>query len=317
MTEQEILRTALEAGFGDARLCRDGDGRPRLLTAYPYLRAKEHGDARISSYYYASQRSYLLLRGLAEKLCAAGLPCRRDDSVPLKPLALAYGLGVQGRNSLVLHPRFGSQMVLGCLLLEAELETPAPAPIRRCEDCGACQRACPSGALKEFAKVDLTRCLRTNMLSGKPYPPQLRPLLGDRLLGCDACQEVCPHNKGLEKPGGDGEPSLYALLAGDKACYQRLKAELGPNTARKNRLLAQALLCAASKKDPGIRPLVEPYLQDKDETVRDHAAWCLQQPKDEPLGGQANTREEKQAGNAARAANPLRASDAAEDRGRA
>ena len=157
MTEQEILQTAMEAGFGDVRLCRDGEGRPRLLTAYPYLRAKEHGDARISSYYYASQRSYLLLRGLAEKLCAAGLPCRRDDSVPLKPLALAYGLGVQGRNSLVLHPRFGSQMVLGCLLLEAELETPAPAPIRRCEDCGACQRACPAGALKEFAKVDLTR----------------------------------------------------------------------------------------------------------------------------------------------------------------
>ena len=274
MTEQEILQTALEAGFGDARLCRDGEGRPRLLTAYPYLRAKEHGDARISSYYYASQRSYLLLRGLAEKLCAAGLPCRRDDSVPL-------------------------------------------APIRRCEDCGACQRACPAGALKEFAKVDLSRCLRTNMLSGKPYPPQLRPLLGDRLLGCDACQEVCPHNKGLERPGGDGEPSLYALLAGDKACYQRLKAELGPNTARKNRLLAQALLCAASKKDPGIRPLVEPYLQDKDETVRDHAAWCLQQPKDEPLGGQTNAREENRAGNAARAANPLRASDAAEDRGRA
>lgn len=205
MTEQEILQTALEAGFGDARLCRDGEGRPRLLTAYPYLRAKEHGDARISSYYYASQRSYLLLRGLAEKLCAAGLPCRRDDACPSSPWPWPTAWACRGEipwsSTRASAPRWCS--VACCwrrswkrrsLRPSAAARTAAPAngPARRGAE-GVCQGGSDALPADEHA-------------FGKPYPPQLRPLLGDRLLGCDACQEVCPHNKGLEKPAGTASP---------------------------------------------------------------------------------------------------------------
>ncbi len=275
MTGQEAVQAALRAGFGDARLCRDEEGSPRLLTAYPYRFAEQHGDARISSYYFASQRSYLLLRSLAETLTAAGLPCVRDDHVALKPLALRYGLGVQGRNSLVLHPVFGSRMVLGCLKFQTELEVPEPQETKTCEDCGRCRAACPAGALESFAQVDLDRCLRMHMLSGKPYPLELRPLLGKRLVGCDSCQLCCPHNEGGTKPGGEAEPSLYQLLSGDKAAFQRLKDDIGPNTARKTRLLAQALLVAADRSDPGLIPLIEPYLHSTDPVVKEHADWAI------------------------------------------
>lgn len=283
MNRQELLDLCLKAGFGDMGLRRDEEGNLRLITVYPYLFSQTHSDARISSYYFASQRSYRLLCGLAQKLCDMGIPARRDDSVPLKPLALQAGLGVLGRNSLVIHPRFGSQIVLGCLLLDTDMEIPEPQEIRRCEDCGLCRSACPAGALDRFAEVDLSRCLRLRMLSGQPYPVQQRELLGNRLLGCDDCQLCCPHNAGRTKPGSEAEPSLYALLSGDKATFQKLKADIGPNTARKKRILAQALLCAAEKNDPGIRPLVTPYLNDADETVREHAAWCLEKLRQKGL----------------------------------
>ena len=280
MNGEQIIKLCLSMGFGDARLCRDDEGKLRLLTAYPYLFAQSHGDARVSSFYFASQRSYRLVNELAQRLTQLGIPARRDETVRLKPLALKYGLGVQGRNSLVIHPRFGSQMALGCLLLETDLDVPAPGEIRRCEDCGLCRTACPAGALDEFGQVDLTRCLRMFMISGKPYPEELRPLLENRLLGCDDCQLCCPHNAGKSRSGGDGEPSLYALLAGDKMTFQKLKEDVGTNFARKNRILAQALLCAADRGDPGLRPLVEPYLSHTDEAIRAHAAWCLDRFKE-------------------------------------
>jgi hypothetical protein len=72
----------------------------------------------------------------------------------------------------------------------------------------------------------------------------------------------------------DGEPSLYALLAGDKMTFQKLKADVGANFAAKTASLPRHCSARPTARS-GLRPLVEPYLSHTDEAIRAHAAWCL------------------------------------------
>jgi len=119
------------------------------------------------------------------------------DTSPLaeKALAVAAGIGWQGKNTLVLNERQGSFFFIGCLLLSIEL--PADSPIADgCGDCRFCLDACPTGALAEPGVLDGSRCISYHNTNRKAGPAPDVPLAG-WLFGCDECQLACPYNAEL------------------------------------------------------------------------------------------------------------------------
>lgn len=128
--------------------------------------------------------------------------------VDLKPTmdrehALRAGLGWVGKHTLLINPRLGSWFVLGGLATTLEIE-PSPAPVAdACGTCTRCIDACPTGAISPY-RVDASRCISYLTIERRlPIAPELHGAMGDWVLGCDVCQEVCPHNStrpGVEPP---------------------------------------------------------------------------------------------------------------------
>lgn len=127
------------------------------------------------------------LTGAATRVCV--------DTAPVleRYWAVKSGLGFKGLNSLLILPSRGSYFFLGEILTTAEI-TPTEPCNRRCGDCGACQRACPAGAIKGDGTIDASRCLSYLTIEYRGELPDSVDL-GNRIYGCDTCQRVCPHNR--------------------------------------------------------------------------------------------------------------------------
>ncbi|WP_048784419.1 MULTISPECIES: tRNA epoxyqueuosine(34) reductase QueG [Pantoea] len=119
------------------------------------------------------------------------------DSAPLleRPLAAKAGLGWTGKHSLILNREAGSWFFLGELLIDLPLPIDAPQE-EQCGRCVACMTICPTNAIVEPYVVDARRCISylTIELEGA-IPEALRPLMGNRIYGCDDCQLICPWNR--------------------------------------------------------------------------------------------------------------------------
>ncbi len=123
------------------------------------------------------------------------------DSAPLleRYWAEQAGIGARGKHGLMIVPRLGSYHVLGALLVSTPLE--CDTPIRDlCGRCTRCLDSCPTGALVAPRLMDARRCISYLTIEQKgEIPPELAERMGNRLYGCDICQEVCPHNR-LARP---------------------------------------------------------------------------------------------------------------------
>jgi epoxyqueuosine reductase len=198
--------------------------------------------------------------------------------------AARSGVGFYGKNTMLITRRHGSWVVLGTLVTDVELEPTAPLDA----DCGACRLcvdACPTGALDEPGTLDATRCLSYWTQAPAAVPEPYRAQLEAQVYGCDICQDVCPWNRGVEKrrsgdPLPDGaEPhvSLLDWLRADATeLAQRYDRLFVPrNDARW--LRRNALVAAGNVGGEAERAAVEPYLDDEDTMLRNHAAWALGQ----------------------------------------
>ncbi|HZC31474.1 MAG TPA: tRNA epoxyqueuosine(34) reductase QueG, partial [Gaiellaceae bacterium] len=123
--------------------------------------------------------------------------------------AARSGVGFYGKNTLLITRSHGSWVVLGTLVTDVELE-PTPPLDADCGSCRLCIDACPTGALDEPGVLDATRCLSYWTQSSSPMPEDVREALGDRVYGCDICQDVCPWNRGVEKRRAGVEPPAGA-----------------------------------------------------------------------------------------------------------
>jgi len=134
------------------------------------------------------------------------------DTAPVaeRSLAAAAGLGWIGRNGCLVVPEYGSYVLL-CEVVCNLSAAPGQPPAGACGDCGACIRACPTGAIVGPAIVDSGRCLSYHTIENRgEVPRHLWPRAGNRVFGCDACQAACPHNQGPHKP-----PAIPIPAGGD------------------------------------------------------------------------------------------------------
>jgi epoxyqueuosine reductase len=211
------------------------------------------------------------------------------DTGPLLERAFAQqaGLGWIGKNTNLIHPDHGSYFFLGELLLDLELETDTPFTADRCGNCTACMDACPTGALVAPRMLDARRCISYLTIEHRaPISQSLRPLLGDRIFGCDICQEVCPWNRRFAHP--TTEPAfrplhptldLVALLALDEDAFRARFRETPLWRPRRAGLLRNAAIVLGNLGDPAALSALEAARVDPHPLIAEHATWAIQQIK--------------------------------------
>jgi len=181
-----------------------------------------------------------LLRWLDDRLEGGARGYAYVDTGPLleRELAVRAGLGWFGRNTMLIHPGAGSYTLLGTLLLDVELPL-TEEPVRdHCGSCTACLDGCPTGALEGRDEtgapvLDARRCISYwTIETDAPIPDPIRAAMGNRVFGCDICQEVCPWNRFADP---EGDPAYAARGPGEApAGVEPLPQEAGathPGTA--------------------------------------------------------------------------------------
>jgi epoxyqueuosine reductase len=143
---------------------------------------------------------------------------RYVDTGPLleRELAVRAGLGWIGKNTMLINPQIGSWLFLGELMLDVELECDTPFQTDHCGTCTRCIKACPTGCIQPDRFLDASECISylTIELKSEIIPPDLQPLVGDWIFGCDICQTVCPWNRfarPTDEPEFQARPGMPAL----------------------------------------------------------------------------------------------------------
>ncbi|MGH9080108.1 MAG: tRNA epoxyqueuosine(34) reductase QueG [Acidimicrobiales bacterium] len=212
-----------------------------------------------------------------------------DNALVDRAAAHRAGLGWYGKNSLFFLDGVGSWFLLGSVITDAPLRPSTvadPQPHGRgCGTCARCRAACPTDALSEPGVVDARRCLAWLVQAPGSFPEEHRRALGDRLYGCDECQQVCPVNRLADRrhpssrtePEGIGHVDLLRLLA---ASDDDLMAEHGrwyiarrdPRYLRRNALVV--LGNVGDGRDPSIEAALRHWLAADDPMLAEHARWA-------------------------------------------
>ncbi len=185
------------------------------------------------------------------------------------------GVGFIGKNTMLITRTHGSWVVLGTLVTEVELEATAPVAAG-CGTCTLCIDACPTGALDEPGVLDATRCLSYWTQTADDIPDDVMDALGDRVYGCDICQDVCPWNVGIEKRRADAahdeadQPTVSLadwLTRDDRELVGELDRLFVPgNDARW--LRRNALVAVGNVGSADDAPLVDAFLEDDRPVLR-------------------------------------------------
>jgi len=206
-----------------------------------------------------------------------------------RELAARAGLGWQGQNTMLIHPRRGSYFFIGEVLVDAELEHDGPVARDYCGTCHRCLDACPTRALlgrdaSGAPLMDARRCISylTIELRG-PIPRELRPPIGNRIYGCDICQEACPWNRFspktdesafLAREGLDG-PSLIEWMTMTQEEFSRRFKNSPIKRTKRRGLLRNVAVALGNWGSVEAVPSLAIALNDEEPLVRGHAAWAL------------------------------------------
>ena len=210
------------------------------------------------------------------------------DSAPVleKALAQQAGLGWIGKHTNLINERAGSWFFLGELYTDLDLPADTPAA-EHCGDCQACIEACPTGAIVAPYQLDARLCISylTIELRGS-IPEHLRPLVGNRVYGCDDCQLVCPWNRFAQATAEvDFQPrheldssTLIRLFAWSEVEFERFTEgsairRIGYHCWLRN--LAVALGNAPTTQQ--VIQTLQNRARDPSALVREHVAWALAQ----------------------------------------
>ena len=232
------------------------------------------------------------------------------DTAPVmeREHAQRAGVGFVGKHTLIIHPRHGSFLLLGCILTTAELAaTPRPQVSRnQCGNCTRCIDACPTSAIApEGFQLDATRCISYLTLEHRSaIDPALHTGMGDWIAGCDVCQNVCPFNTigsrnplpvplGFRPRAHSAGLDLIDVLRWDE--NDRFNHVSGTSLMRiklwmwKRNALIAAGNALAEQADPGLTRAIEARRDDPHPVVRETAAVVLDGIRSEqPARGRDN-----------------------------
>ena len=192
-------------------------------------------------------------------------------------------LGWMGKHSNLISREKGSWLFIGVLLLDLDLAFDA-AEKDRCGTCSRCIQACPTGAIVAPYLVDARLCISylTIELKGA-IPRHLRSRIGNRIFGCDDCQEVCPWNRFAVpspepafQPRGDSlVPELVPLAAITKAEFEIRFRNSAVLRAKRDGFVRNVVVALGNSRRPEAVPALTRALGDDSALVRGHAAWAL------------------------------------------
>ncbi len=222
-----------------------------------------------------------------------------------RDFAAQAGLGFIGKNTLLINPAMGSYLFLGEILVDVALEYDEPAPdggaschfgqlgrSKRegtCGNCTRCLEVCPTHAFPAAYILDSNLCISylTIELKGS-IPLDLRPMLGNWIFGCDACQEICPWVRRYSRPTREHflsydpdfvAPKLVELMSLDEAAFRkRFKGTPLQRTKRRG-LLRNVAVALGNWGSPDALPALEHARLDPEPLIREHAAWAIEQIK--------------------------------------
>jgi epoxyqueuosine reductase len=204
-------------------------------------------------------------------------------------LARKAGLGWRGKHTLLLNRTQGSMFFLGSLYTDLPLAADEPVSAH-CGTCTRCIDACPTGAITEPYRLDARRCISylTIELAGA-IPEALRPMLGNRIYGCDDCQLVCPWNGYAHLPvpadftprGGLDTASLVELFAWRREDFEaRLAGSAILRIGHERWLRNLAVALGNAPASATVIEALQARMDDPSPLVREHVAWALQQQHD-------------------------------------
>lgn len=206
------------------------------------------------------------------------------DTAPVmeKPLAQAAGIGWQGKHTNLLSRELGNWFFLGALFTTLELPRDE-AGTEHCGTCTACLDICPTQAFPAPFRLDARRCISYLTIEHKgSVDADLRPLLGNRIYGCDDCLAVCPWNKFARAAAETGYASRFAepprladLARLDEAGFRALFAGSPIRRIGRNRLVRNVLYAIGNSGDGRLRGAAGALVSDPDRAVAEAAHWAI------------------------------------------
>ncbi|GAB4550349.1 MAG: tRNA epoxyqueuosine(34) reductase QueG [Anaerolineae bacterium] len=198
------------------------------------------------------------------------------------------GLGFVGKNTMLIHPKRGSYFFLGEILTTALVDHyDVPHRETQCGRCTRCLAACPTNAFPAPYVLDARRCISYLTIEYKGViPRELRPFMGNWVMGCDVCQEACPFNRFVHPTGQESfkppdlnraAPPLLDLLRLNDTSFTQMFGDSPVSRLKRERLVRNACVAAGNWAHPSALEGLLPLLEDASPLIRAHAAWAIQE----------------------------------------
>lgn len=275
---RSVVAVALNYHLPEAPLFSDDPRTPRGIVAR-YARYDDYHTLmweRLNALLAAIAKQFTGVTGKA--FCDTGPVTERD-------LAMRAGIGWIGKHTNLIERRMGNFFFLGAILVDLALDVDPPESTH-CGTCSRCMPACPTGAIIAPYQLDARRCVSylTIELKGS-IPVELRPLIGNRIYGCDDCLAVCPWNRfakaasdpGLRARTDVDAPELIPLLSLDDDRFRDRFRNSPIRRTKRRGFLRNVCVALGNIADAAALPALARVAEsDGEPLVREHAAWAIE-----------------------------------------
>ncbi|MCE5322565.1 tRNA epoxyqueuosine(34) reductase QueG [bacterium] len=209
--------------------------------------------------------------------------CVDTSPLPERKLAVLSGIASRAKNANVFVDGCGSYAALGEIVTDIELPVSQPNEIDLCGSCEKCIRACPMGAIIAPGAIDKSKCLSAITQSGGIVPVETRHAMGNRIYGCDRCQEVCPHNASVRVSAPEFAQDVFPGACPELIPLIRISArEFKENVKRtsigwigRTKIRRNAIIAAGNIKCEEAVPALKEVMQGECAALREYAVWAI------------------------------------------